>query len=77
MALLNKSLLARKNKLSDPKEQLKFLSSGLFADGELPTFNEKLEQHQCAPLRPKKIEILQINVGYMCNQVCAHCHVDT
>ncbi len=28
------------------------------------------------PLRPKKLEVLQINVGYMCNQVCEHCHVD-
>src|SRR5690606_15677067 len=22
------------------------------------------------------LEILQVNVGYMCNQVCEHCHVD-
>ena len=28
------------------------------------------------PLRQKKLEILQINLGYMCNQVCEHCHVD-
>ena len=28
------------------------------------------------PLRPKKLEVLQINLGYMCNQVCEHCHVD-
>jgi len=27
-------------------------------------------------LKPKTLEILQINVGYMCNQVCEHCHVD-
>ena len=23
-----------------------------------------------------QLEILQINVGYMCNQQCVHCHVD-
>ncbi len=28
------------------------------------------------PLKPTGIEVLQINVGKMCNQVCAHCHVD-
>lgn len=71
-----KSLLARKNKLSDPKKQLEFLAQGIFEDGELPTFNEKLKAHQLFPIQPSKIEILQLNLGYMCNQVCAHCHVD-
>lgn len=28
------------------------------------------------PLKSTGIEVLQINVGKMCNQVCAHCHVD-
>lgn len=28
------------------------------------------------PLRPTGLDILQLNVGYMCNQTCAHCHVD-
>ena len=27
-------------------------------------------------LNVKKLEILQLNLGYMCNQVCSHCHVD-
>ena len=27
-------------------------------------------------LSPKNLEILQLNLGYMCNQVCSHCHVD-
>lgn len=71
-----KSLAARKNSLADTREQLKQLSTGLFADGSLPLFSEKIEQAGYFPLQPKKIEILQVNVGYMCNQVCAHCHVD-
>lgn len=29
-----------------------------------------------APLRRGAVEILQINVGKLCNQTCAHCHVD-
>jgi radical SAM/Cys-rich protein len=29
-----------------------------------------------SPLRPTGIDILQINVGKLCNQTCRHCHVD-
>ncbi len=28
------------------------------------------------PFKPTGIEIFQVNVGYMCNQTCKHCHVD-
>ncbi len=28
------------------------------------------------PLSPTRIDILQINVGKLCNQTCRHCHVD-
>jgi len=28
------------------------------------------------PLTPHRIDILQINVGKLCNQTCRHCHVD-
>ena len=71
-----KSLKAREHKLAQIDEQLKVLSGGDFASGELPTFKEKLEGMNEYPLRPVGIEILQVNVGYMCNQVCKHCHVD-
>lgn len=71
-----KSLLARKNDLANTQKQLEILSNGIFAEGELPTFSEKINQSGNFPLKPKKLEILQINLGYMCNQVCSHCHVD-
>jgi len=71
-----KSLLARNNDLANTERQLEILSNGLFADGELPTFAKKIKETHQFPLRPKSLEILQINVGYMCNQVCTHCHVD-
>ena len=71
-----KSLKARNKDLANTKRQLEILSNGIFANGELPTFAEKIKETHQFPLRPKKLEILQINVGYMCNQVCAHCHVD-
>jgi len=71
-----KSLLARNNDLANTERQLEILSNGIFANGELPTFAQKIKETNQFPLRPKKLEILQINLGYMCNQVCAHCHVD-
>lgn len=70
------SLKKRKNELSDPVRQLEYLSGGIFASGELPTFEQALEKHQVKGLRPGTLEVLQINLGYMCNQVCEHCHVD-
>ena len=74
--MLIKSLKARKNDLSSSENQLKFLSNGIFSEGELPYFKDKIAETGNFPLKPKKLEILQINLGYMCNQVCSHCHVD-
>lgn len=74
--MTKKSLAFRKSELSDPKEQLKFLNNGLFEGGALPKFEAKLKEINDFPLRPVELEILQINLGYMCNQVCSHCHVD-
>ncbi len=71
-----KSLKARQNDLAGTQNQLNILAGGLFATGELPYFKEMLEKTGHFPLRPGNLEILQINLGYMCNQVCSHCHVD-
>ncbi|MCL6218696.1 arsenosugar biosynthesis radical SAM (seleno)protein ArsS [Zunongwangia pacifica] len=71
-----KSLKARKDDLSSPQRQLELLSEGIFEEGELPTFRDKISETGHFPLKPKKLEILQLNLGYMCNQVCSHCHVD-
>ena len=70
------SLHKRKSDLAQSNTQLESLSNGVFANGELPTFVQKIKESDQFPLRPNKLEILQINLGYMCNQVCAHCHVD-
>jgi radical SAM/Cys-rich protein len=74
--MLAKSLKKRENELANAKRQLKILSQGIFENGELPMFNAQLEAVNKSVLKSKALEILQINVGYMCNQVCAHCHVD-
>lgn len=71
-----KSLQKSNNKLADANRQLEILSNGIFKNGELSTFAKKIKETNQFPLRPRTLEILQINVGYMCNQVCDHCHVD-
>jgi radical SAM/Cys-rich protein len=38
-------------------------------------FDEKLAAHGLE-LRASTVDILQINVGRLCNQACKHCHVD-
>ncbi|MCO4821770.1 MAG: arsenosugar biosynthesis radical SAM protein ArsS [Flavobacteriaceae bacterium] len=74
--LKTQSLQKRESALANSKRQLEILSNGIFKSGELPTFKSKIAEIGHAPLKPNKLEILQINVGYMCNQVCSHCHVD-
>jgi radical SAM/Cys-rich protein len=38
-------------------------------------FAEKLTEHKL-PLRHRNTEVLQINVGKLCNLTCVHCHVN-
>jgi radical SAM/Cys-rich protein len=71
-----KSLHKRESELANSKRQLEILSNGIFQSGGLPTFKEKISETGRFPLKAKPLEILQVNVGYMCNQVCEHCHVD-
>lgn len=35
-----------------------------------------LEQTNFPPLRRARLETLQVNLGYRCNQQCVHCHVN-
>lgn len=35
-----------------------------------------LQRTDFPPLRRKPLEILQVNLGYRCNQSCLHCHVN-
>lgn len=71
-----KSLHKRQSELANSQKQLEILSNGIFQNGDLPKFKDKIAETGKFPLTAKKLEILQINVGYMCNQVCEHCHVD-
>jgi len=71
-----KSLHKRQSDLAQSNRQLEILSNGIFKNGELTKFKDKIAETNQFPLKAKTLEILQINVGYMCNQVCEHCHVD-
>jgi radical SAM/Cys-rich protein len=50
--------------------------NGKFALPNSPiSFADNLDAHNLE-LRSTDVEILQINVGKVCNQACKHCHVD-
>ena len=68
------SLKYRAHELSSNDVQLKILSDAQAA-GVTP-FAARLKELKEFPLKPTSVEIMQINVGKMCNQVCKHCHVD-
>lgn len=70
------SLKKQQKELANAERQLQILSNGIFGNGELPYFSEKIKDSGYVDLKPKSLEIFQMNLGYMCNQVCEHCHVD-
>ena len=43
--------------------------------GQLNDFDKRLQRERYA-LRKSKIDVIQVNVGKLCNQTCVHCHVD-
>jgi radical SAM/Cys-rich protein len=71
-----KSLKGLEHDLSDSMIQLKTLNRPTADGKEFPQFKEKIANLGFSPFKPSGIDILQINVGKMCNQVCKHCHVD-
>ncbi len=71
-----KSLKARNSELADTFVQLNVLNGKDRVDEKFPSFNKKVADLGFVPFQPTKMEIFQMNVGKMCNQTCAHCHVD-
>ena len=69
--MVSLSLLRQGNALADPMEQRRILES----DPRRP-FEQALAESGLWPLRAMGIEVLQVNVGKLCNQTCRHCHVD-
>jgi radical SAM/Cys-rich protein len=69
-----KSLKVLQHHLADINTQLNILKEGVHH--QHTSFRKKMEQEGMYPLKPGGLDILQVNVGKMCNQVCRHCHVD-
>jgi len=72
----SKSLKSRGTDLADSFYQLQVLNGKDVADVKFPKFSEKLGNLGFSPFKPTPIEIFQLNIGKLCNQTCAHCHVD-
>lgn len=58
------------------RAQKEFLGNGIFGKNALPLFNDKISESGITALQAGRMEIFQVNIGYMCNQTCKHCHVD-
>ncbi|MFZ9980607.1 MAG: arsenosugar biosynthesis radical SAM (seleno)protein ArsS [Cyclobacteriaceae bacterium] len=71
-----RSLHARSHRLSSTQEQNEILEGISKSNHCIPAFHEKLSECGMSEFVPATPEILQVNIGYMCNQTCAHCHVD-
>lgn len=73
-----KSLSARGSALSDTFFQLKVLNGKALSDARFPLFIDKIKPagFPDGRIKPTRIEIFQLNIGKLCNQTCAHCHVD-
>ncbi|MEW6364759.1 MAG: arsenosugar biosynthesis radical SAM (seleno)protein ArsS [Acidobacteriota bacterium] len=55
-----------------PEEQLRVLAEST----RIPPIQQRLSESAEFPLRAREVEILQINVGRLCNLSCRHCHVE-
>ncbi len=60
----------------DPNVQLDILDDVSKHSGHVPLFKDKLQENGLEGLKPKSLDIFQVNVGKLCNQECKHCHVD-
>ena len=68
------SLLRQRSPLAEPVTQLRILNAAPADTG--PSFDQILRSAGLAPPTATGIEVLQVNVGKLCNQTCRHCHVD-
>jgi radical SAM/Cys-rich protein len=62
--------------LADPRVQIAKLAALPLEDPLQGSFDRHLERAGLHPLTAAGIAVFQINVGRVCNQTCAHCHVD-
>jgi radical SAM/Cys-rich protein len=70
------TLARRGSPLARGAEQLARLDATKLDDARKGDFEAHLARAELSPLRATHLEVLQLNVGKVCNQTCAHCHVD-
>ena len=68
----SKSLSSLHADLSDTMFQLKVLNGSALVHQHFEPFSDKVG----FDILPTLPQVLQVNVGKLCNQSCAHCHVD-
>jgi radical SAM/Cys-rich protein len=70
------TLQHRNAPLASASRQIALLDELALRDELDASFDRHLERAGLFPLHATGIEIFQLNVGKVCNQTCAHCHVD-
>lgn len=71
-----KSLAAQGQSLAKGETQIELLENTPIPGFQQLRFEDKLKEIGAFPLKPKGLDVFQLNLGKMCNQVCKHCHVD-
>jgi radical SAM/Cys-rich protein len=71
------SLRSRRSPLQSAARQIRLLDSLNLADQSFGgDFGRAVQESGRSPLSTSRVEILQINLGKLCNMTCRHCHVD-
>ena len=73
------SMAFRQAPLVRPSEQFATLGRVQIEGGPTGTghFDSDLEACGWPALRPESLDVVQINLGKLCNMTCRHCHVDS
>ena len=66
------SLKRRGSELANARRQVELLEK----PSELAQFDAVLDERNIPQIQADGVDILQVNVGKLCNMTCAHCHVD-
>ncbi|MDZ4773264.1 MAG: arsenosugar biosynthesis radical SAM protein ArsS [Planctomycetota bacterium] len=75
-AKLLETLVQSGSPLASGAAQLRVLERLPIVDRHGASFDAHIASTSLRELRASKIDVFQINVGKLCNQTCAHCHVD-
>lgn len=66
------TLLRQGSELARAAEQVRILER----ESGVPRFAAHVATHDLPQLQAAEVQVLQLNLGKVCNQTCGHCHVD-